>query len=420
MPGFRELARNHDFTVLWVAQTISELGTRMSLFVFPLLAYHLTGSTLSAAVAEAAYLLGLVGALLPAGVLADRVDRRLLLSAASAAGLLLHASLVVAALLDALTPAHLVVVAVLSGAVAGVFGPAELSAVRAVVPQADLPTALSQHQARQHVASLVGGPVGGALYAVTRWLPFAVDVVTYAVSLVLLSRLRADLSPPPSTGPGRRPLQDVGEGLAFIRHHPLMRVLTVWSASTNLLVNALFFVAVLRLLRGGFPTVQIGLVETAAGVMGILGALLAPRLIERVPTGWLTVAVAWSFVPLVVPMALWNHPVAVAAALGVGVLLNPAGNAGISSYRLTLTPPALQGRVQASQQFVSMSMLPLAPVLGGAALGVLGGEVAVLALGALAALVALLPTLSPHVRTVPRPDRWPTRYAEQPAPPVAA
>lgn len=120
--------------------------------------------------------------------------------------------------------------------------------------------------------------------------------------------------------------------------------------------------------------------------MGILGALLAPRLIERVPTGWLTVAVAWSFVPLVVPMALWNHPVAVAAALGVGVLLNPAGNAGISSYRLTLTPPALQGRSRG-----------------------LGGEVAVLALGGLAALVALLPTLSASVRTVPQPARGPRR-----------
>ena len=61
MTGFRELARNHDFTVLWVAETISELGSRMSLFVFPLLAYHLTGSTVAAAVAEAAYLSGWSG-----------------------------------------------------------------------------------------------------------------------------------------------------------------------------------------------------------------------------------------------------------------------------------------------------------------------------------------------------------------------
>ena len=76
MTSYRSLARNHDFTVLWVGQTISELGSRVSMFVFPLIAYALTGSTLVAAGAEAAHLLGMAATLLPAGVLADRFDRR--------------------------------------------------------------------------------------------------------------------------------------------------------------------------------------------------------------------------------------------------------------------------------------------------------------------------------------------------------
>ena len=46
------LARNHDFTVLWTGATISELGSRMSMFVFPLLAFALTGSAFVAALAE--------------------------------------------------------------------------------------------------------------------------------------------------------------------------------------------------------------------------------------------------------------------------------------------------------------------------------------------------------------------------------
>ncbi len=62
MPGYRSLARNHDFTVLWVGETISTLGSRMSLFVFPLLTYSLTGSALLAAAVEAAYLVGTVAA----------------------------------------------------------------------------------------------------------------------------------------------------------------------------------------------------------------------------------------------------------------------------------------------------------------------------------------------------------------------
>ena len=74
MAGFRRLAHNHDFTVLWTGATISELGSRMSLFVFPLLAYALTGSALLAALAEGAHLLGMVVAAGP-GRAVGRPDR---------------------------------------------------------------------------------------------------------------------------------------------------------------------------------------------------------------------------------------------------------------------------------------------------------------------------------------------------------
>ena len=68
MPSYRSLAHNHDFTALWIGQTISELGSRMSMFVFPLLAYALTGSAFAAPRSpRPLHLLGLAGALLPAG-----------------------------------------------------------------------------------------------------------------------------------------------------------------------------------------------------------------------------------------------------------------------------------------------------------------------------------------------------------------
>ena len=115
-------------------------------------------------------------------------------------------------------------------------------------------------------------------------------------------------------------------------------MLLVWSALTNLVGNALFFAAVLRLIQAGFAPVHIGLVETVAGVCGILGAVAAPAIIDRFATGRLTVVIAWSFTPLVVPMVFFNNPAVVAAALGLGLFLNPAGNAGIQSYRLAVTP----------------------------------------------------------------------------------
>lgn len=421
MSTYRSLARNHDFTALWIGQTISEVGTRITLFVFPLATYAMTGSTLLAAAAEALHLLGLVGALLPAGVLADRMDRRRLMRVASGTGFLLYASLAVAGILGALSVPHLMVVALLTGVGAGVFLPAEISAVRSVVAAEELPTALSQNQARLHVAALVGAPLGGVLFSITRWLPFAVDAVSFAVSWLLLGRLRTDLSAPRYDGPRRRPGQELAAGIRFVASQPFFRVMAVWSALTNLAINALFFVAVLRLIEGGFDPLHIGLVETAAGGCGVLGAVVGPWLIDRVATGRLTVLIAWSFLPLVVPMALWNQPLVVAAALGSGMLLNPAGNAGIGAYLVAITPPELLGRVQSTSRFVSMAAMPLAPVLAGALLSGLGGGPAIAVLGLLTAGIALIPTLSDSVRSVPRPAEWVRQVPDSaPARPVAA
>ena len=103
------------------------------------------------------------------------------------------------------------------------------------------------------------------------------------------------------------------------------------------------------------------------------------------------------------------------------MLLNPIGNAGIGSYRIAVTPDAPPGRVQSSMQFVSMSSMPLAPLLARRLLAALGGSRAIAVVGVLCGLVALLPTLARTVRSVPRP----ADVADRPRPaapkvPVAA
>lgn len=412
MPGYRRLSHNRDFTILWTGETISELGTSLSLFAFPLLAYALSGSALTASVVEALHLLGLCGALLPAGVLADRVDRRKVMLACSATGLVAYSSLAVAGATGRLTLTHLGLVALVGGAATGCLGPALISSIRTVVPTEDLPTALSQNQAREHVASLVGGPLAGVLYAATRWLPFAVDALSFAVSCLTLSRLRADLSAPEHSGPRRAVLRPMGEGFAFIWQRPFFRTLVCWAALANLVVNAVFFVVILRMVQQGVPPAQIGLVSTAAGAGGLLGAAIAPALIERTRTGLLTVTIAWMCALPLVPLIWWSQPVVVAACTFGLLVLNPAGNAGISSYRMAMTPAGLQGRVGSASRFASMSVMPLAPLLGGYLLTHTGGHTAVAALVAATALLAVLVTASRSIRSVPSPRQWAPTDAE--------
>lgn len=408
MPSYRELARNHDFTALWIGATVAELGTRVSLFAMPLVAYAMTGSAFWAAAAEAIHLIGMVGMLLPAGVIADRRHRLRIMRLAHGSGTVLYASLAIAGILGSLTLPHLLLVALLTGALNGLFLPAENSAIRSVVAADDLPTALSQQQARQHIAGLLGGPLGGVLLGFTRWAPFAGNAIAYAAGWLLLGRIHADLSAPPALAraPREKASGDLVAGLRYSWQQPFLRTLLFFGPAANLAVNALFFLALLRLIEAGFPAWHIGLAEAAIGGCGILGALVAPWLIDKVPTGRLTALVAWSFVPLSIPLAFWTHPAVMALAVSVGLFLNPAGNAGVSAYRLAITPPELVGRVQSAAQFVSMLSIPLAPALAGALLAVVEGTAAVLAVTALVALAALIPTLARSVRSIPRPAEW--------------
>ncbi len=410
MTSYRTLARNRDFTRLWVGEAVSQLGTAASLFVFPLVGYALTGSALLAGLPVAAYSLGIALALLPAGVLADQLDRRRLLLTASAVGCLLSGSLGVAGVVGAITLPHLIVVALGTGAVAGLYMPTEMSAVRSVVTREELPTAISQNQARHHIAALLGGPVGGILYAVGRPLPFLVDAVTFAVSWFTVARVEADLSP--TDRPRQRPLRELGEGLGYLLSRPYFRATASFSAACNLTVNAVFFVAVVRLVEQGVPSTTIGIVEALAGAGGVLGAVVAPFVIDRMRTGHLTMSVAWVWVPLLVPLVFWSSPLLVGAMLFVGLLLNPAGNAAGQSYRVAITPVALQGRIASSSQFLSMTTIPFAPLLGGWLLESYGASTATLVLLVAAVLTALIPTLSRSVRSVPRPGDWPVLEEE--------
>lgn len=418
MPGYRQLSRNRDFTVLWIGDTVSELGSALSMFVFPLIGYALSGSAVTAALVEAAYLGGLCATLLPAGVLADRVDRRRIMLVASGTGCAAYASLAAAGALGALTLPHLVGAALVSGVAAGAFNPAQISAIRSVVSTDDLPTALSQNQARQHIASLLGGPLGGALYAVTRWLPFAVDAITFAVACVTVSRVRTDLSAPHRR---REPLRrQLGEGFGFMWARPFFRTLLAWASLTNLVTNAIFFVVVLRMVQQGVPAAQIGLVSTAAGLGGILGAAIAPALIHRLPTGWLTVLIGWMCCLPLVPLVFSSSPWTACASVFLLLLLNPTGNAGISSYRMAVTPDHLQGRVSSTSQFVSMSVMPLSPLLGGWLLEHQGGAITMAVLVGASVLLAVLLTSSRSIRSVPRPGVWQAELAAREEAPVAA
>lgn len=405
----RSLWRSHDFMLLWTGETVSSLGTSMSTFVFPLVGYALTHSTTQAALAGSASALGGLVMRLPAGVLVDRWSRKRVLVASNLAGGVLYLSLAVAGLLHALTMTHLVLVALCTGVVGAFFTPAETAAVREVVSGDQLPAALSQNQARRHLATIVGPPLGGALLALRAWMPFALDAVTYLLSAAGLSRLRAPLTAPEGGAEDtglRGVLHGVGEGLRFIRGEGVLRAILVWALIVNFAVNMLFLVVNLKLLRAGVHPATIGLIDTMGAASALLGSLVAPALVRRLPTGALTILAGVVLALAVLPIAFTDDPVLVGGLFALAMFLNPASNASIGAYRVASTPDHLQGRAAAAMQFAVTLFTPLTGVVGGAALATFGGRSAILAATALIMLSVVPLVASAEVRRLPTPDRW--------------
>ena len=92
--------------------------------------------------------------------------------------------------------------------------------------------------------------------------------------------------------------------------------------------------------------------------------------------------------PLLVPLVFWNSPVLVGAMLMLGILLNPAGNAGSQSYRIAITPAELQGRIAVVDAVRRACRDAARPVLGGFLLETYGGPAATVGLLVLVTVAA--------------------------------
>jgi len=173
-----QLARNHDFMLLWSGEALSQLGSQASTVAFPLLVLTLTGSAAKAGIVGLAKWLPLAVMALPAGVLADRLDRKRLMIACDAGRALLLASIPIALAVGQPPFAQVAGVAFLDGCLFTVTYVAERGALRHVVPAEQLPAAVAQNEARAFAANILGPPLGGLLFAAARGLPFLADAVS--------------------------------------------------------------------------------------------------------------------------------------------------------------------------------------------------------------------------------------------------
>lgn len=387
------------------SRTAQLVGSGIGAFAVPLIAYDLTGSVAHAGIIAA---IGEVGGLvvtLPAGVVADRVDRRRLIIGCAVVGAAAWTWAAAAGVVGLLTGWQLAVVLFVAAVVTAFVNPAESGAIRRVVPTEQMHKAMAAVQGRGAVASLLGGPLGGLLYSLGRMVPVMANVVGEIFVAVATAFVRGRLNGDREAGP-EHPVRSLLDGLRFCWSVPLLRTTVGLFAVINLTVNALVIAITLQLVRTGTTPFLIGLMEFATGGAALIGSVFAGRVLDRMRVAVITVVTLAFMAVCIATMAVVQQYIAFLALLAVPMLLVPALNAGLGGYVAAITPDRLQGRLSSVTSLTWLLAAPASPVLGSQLLAHTGLGATLWALAvALSVTVGLLFLVKPLWR-IGRPETW--------------
>ncbi|KIC45423.1 MFS transporter [Tateyamaria sp. ANG-S1] len=315
---------------------------------------------------------------LPAGVVTDRVDRRLLIlgmdvlraAAFAAAGLCVWLSMPLASAPDAGTANPALFYALLSCAL--FVGTAEVfrdnaaqTILPALVPHAQLEQANGRLWSVELVGnSLLGPALGAFLIAAVLWTPFALNAAMFALAALLVLSLSGPFKPTRTEHGSWR--SDLAEGWRFLRGHPFLMVLAVITGIWNLLHQMVVIALILHVQENlGIGAQGYGLILAAGAVGGIAGGIVAARVVklmgQNAAAQWMTLASAVAFA--IMPFAPNGYVLALVLAMFefTGLIWNTVS----VSYRQRSIPDALLGRVNSIYRLLAWGMMPIGLLLSG-------------------------------------------------------
>jgi MFS family permease len=395
------LSRNRNYRILWGSQLLSAFGGSAAGITFPLLVLAVTHSPATVGIVLGASAAAALFVGFPAGALVDRWNRKKVMIGCEVADSVAVGSLVLALWWGVANVGHIVLVAVVRGVCEAMFAPAEEACLPNLVPAEQLSTAVAMNAARSQLASMSGTAVGGFLFAIARFIPFAADVLTRIMGLITLLSLRL---PPREVRlePLSRLGREMASGLRWMWRHRTIRVIGLFAIGLNLFFSAYFVIIIVLAQARGVSSGAIGIMATMMGVGGILGSLLAPYLYQRLSPYLSIIGVFW-VLTLLAPLAIFiNNGYIMGVLFAAMVFLAPTANTSIDTYQLLLTPDELRGRMSSAMGVLIGSAAVAGPALGGFLMEVIPHNQAILLCAAGIAVVTVLGAISPTLRGFPR------------------
>ncbi|MCU0514864.1 MAG: MFS transporter [Anaerolineae bacterium] len=422
------------FTVVWIGQLVSLVGTAMAQFGLTIWAYQLTGQATALALAAFFNFVPVLLVTPFAGALVDRWNRKLVMALSDLGAGLATVAVFLLYAAGSLEIWHLYAAGVVTGAFQAFQFPAYSAAISLMLDKKDYGRASGMLQLAEGASGILAPPLAGFLLALIQLQGvLLIDIVTFIIALLALWAV-------PIPQPARDPAaphaqntlwQDAAFGFRYIFARPSLLGLQSVFFCINLLGSFIgVLITPMILERSGQNEALLGLVLSAAGIGGVVGSLWmsvrggTPRRVDGVLGGMLLSSLfgvvlmsLGSGLALPLNLAVWW-----AASFGFAFCL-PLINGSNQALWQAKVPPTLQGRVFAARLIIARITVPVALILtgpltdqvfepgmqpGGALAGVFGGLLGTgpgagmalmfLVCGSLGVLVSLGGYLFPAIR----------------------
>ncbi len=285
--GMIAVLRRRDFRLLWAAQAASQLADKFLVFTLLIVVYSLSGSASLQSALMVAYTLPSVLLSAPAGVYADRHDKRtlMILTNLLRGGLILLIPLVLFLPWLRGQPWPLIVIMLLFSSVGQVFAPAEAASIPSLVSRRQITEATSVFMTTVILTLVLGVPAATlAIAFIGGDAPFYIAAGLFGVAALFVWRVRTKLKARSTAVAAPKVLRELKEGLAILRGSPALRLGLYQLAFALVVVFTIFAlgpVYMVRVLQRSDQQTYIVLVPATIGLVAVAGVLGQARNFPR-------------------------------------------------------------------------------------------------------------------------------------------
>ncbi len=399
------LWRDLDFVKLWIGQTISEIGSRITIVALPLIAVLI----LKARPFQMGMLAGIGGFAslifgLAAGLCVDRLRRRPILIVTDLGRAVVLGSIPLAAVFGILRMQQIYAVVAVAGILTVIFDVAYQSYLPSLVERDQILEGNSKLAFSSSIAEIAGpGLTGILVQLLTAPIAILLDAISFLVSALTILLVR---KPEPQVVPTPRlhVWEELTAGMRAIAQSPIRRAFAGHSGTAGFFGGFFASLYVLYAISDlHLSPALLGAVIALGGIGNVIGAAIAPKLMRSAGIGTTLIGslLIMGVASLMIPLAHGSVVTATAFLMlaQVGDVCWPVFNVCELSLRQAITPSEVLGRVNAAMQMLNRGLLPI----GSLAAGILGEMIGLrptLAVGAAGLLLSSLWLVLSPIRTM--------------------